>query len=171
MYNVKTATGLVQMAKRAYIENWGFCLGAYGQVLTPAVLEALTSMPGHTGEYNSEHIDYLKRFLGKRVSDCYGLVKAYLWWNDGNVKYNAAQDRNQAMAFNAAKEKGVISTMPDIPGIVLCSDGHAGVYIGNGQFIENSGIPKGIGMGIVRNGVILAGSNFEYWFKDTYIKY
>lgn len=168
---MKTAYGLVALAKMAYIENWGFCLGAYGQVLTKPVFNALLNMPGHTGEYNTANRKYIEGFIGSRVSDCYGLVKAYLWWNNGNVKYVASQDRNQQMAYNDAKEKGIIKNIPDIPGLVLCSEGHAGVYIGRGEFIECSGIPIGMRRGRIINGNIAYGSQFEYWFKDTYIQY
>lgn len=168
---MKTGKGLKELAELALEENWGFCLGGYGQVLTPDVYEAMITMPGHTGEYNYQHRYYLKKFIGNRVSDCYGLVKAYLWWNNGNVKYNPSQDRNQAMAFNAAKVKGVISDIPDIEGLVLCSEGHAGVYIGGGEFIECSGAPVGMRKGRIRDGKVIYGSDFQYWFEDTYITY
>lgn len=168
---MKTAQGLVELAKLAYNENWGFCLGAYGQILTKDVFNALINLPGHTGEYNKNNQNYIKKFIGNRVSDCYGIVKAYLWWNNGNVKYNKAQDRNQSMAYRDAKEKGTLNTLPEIPGIILCSEGHAGVYIGEGEFIECSGIPVGMRKGRIRNNIITYGSNFKYWFKDTYIKY
>lgn len=168
---MKSAEGLVELAKKAYVENWGFCLGAYGQILTNDVFKALLNIDGHTGEYNTINRDYIKKFIGKRVSDCYGLVKAYLWWNNGNIKYEAWQDRNQKMAYEASKEKGVIKNIPDIPGLVLCSEGHAGVYIGQGEFIECSGIPIGMRKGRIINGTIYYGSDFKYWFKDTYIQY
>ncbi len=168
---MKTGKGLADLAKLALIQNWGFCLGGYGQILSKDIYDTMISMPGHTGEYNYEHRNYLKKFIGNRVSDCYGLVKAYLWWNNGNVIYNPSQDRNQYMAFEAARVKGLISDMPNKEGLVLCSEGHAGVYIGFGEFIECSGAPVGMHKGRIKDGKIVLGSDFKYWFEDTYINY
>lgn len=168
---MKTGKGLAELAKLALYENWGFCLGGYGQILTNELYEIMITAEGHTGEYNYSHKNYLRQFIGNRVSDCYGLVKAYLWWNDGNVIYNPKQDRNQLMAYNEATVKGVLEDMPEIEGLVLCYEGHAGVYIGGGEFIECSGAPVGMRKGRIRNGRVVYGSEFKYWFEDNYINY
>ena len=46
--------------------------------------------------------------------------------------------------FNAAVEKGPISTMPDIPGIAVWHQGHIGVYIGNGYVIHAANTYDGV---------------------------
>lgn len=162
---------LVAFAKKALAENWGYCLGSFGNILTPAFLNAKLKQGYGVGAYNSKHQAYLKRFIDRRVTDCYGLVKGFVWWNNGNVRYIASQDRNQEGAYNAAREKGPISNIPEIPGLVLWMRGHAGVYIGNGEFIECVGAPVGMRKGRIANGRVVSGSRFTHWFKDTYITY
>lgn len=162
---------LVAFAKKALAENWGYCLGSFGNILTPVFLNAKLKQDYGVGAYNSKHQAYLKRFINKRVTDCYGLVKGFVWWNNGNVRYIASQDRNQEGAYNAAREKGPISNIPEIPGLVLWMRGHAGVYIGNGEFIECVGAPVGMRKGRIANGRVVSGSRFTHWFKDTYITY
>lgn len=168
---LKNNLELAQFAKNALSEKWGYCLGCFGQVLTTSLLHQKTAQGGGVGLYNSRHRVYLQGFMGKRVSDCYGLVKAFLWWNAGNPKYIASQDRNQEGAFNAAKEKGPLSNMPEIPGLILWMKGHAGIYVGNGEFIECVGVPVGMRKGKIVNGRVTSGSPFTHWFKDTYIEY
>lgn len=167
----KTNLGLVEHAKMALNENWGYCLGAFGNVLTSTFLNQKLTQGSGVGTYNTKHKAYLQKFMNKRVSDCIGLVKSYLWWNGGNIKYNSAQDRNTGMAYNAAKEKGVLKTMPEIPGLILYMQGHVGVYIGNGEFIECAGAPTGMRKGKISNGVVTSGSRFTHWFKDIEINY
>lgn len=168
---MKTNLELVEFAKKALAESWGYCLGTYGNILTPALQKQKMTQGYGVGEYNTRHKSYLDKYIGKRVSDCYGLVKAFAWWNNGNVKYNVQQDRNQEGAYKAAKEKGPIVSIPEIPGLVLWMKGHAGIYIGNGEFIECVGAPVGMRKGKIQNGKIVSGSKFTHWFKDTYVEY
>lgn len=168
---MKTNIELVEFAKKALKEDWGYCLGSFGNILTPSFLKQKQSQGGGVGAYNTRHNNYLRKFLNKRVTDCYGLVKAFIWWNNGNVKYVGSQDRNQEGAYKAAKEKGPISSIPEIPGLILWMKGHAGIYIGNGEFIECVGAPVGMRKGKIQNGRVVSGSKFTHWFKDTYISY
>lgn len=162
---------LVEFAKKALNENWGYCLGSFGNILTPAFMAQKMAQGYGVGIYNTRHKTYLGKFLNKRVTDCYGLVKGFVWWNGGNVRYAARQDRNQEGAFNASKEKGLLATMPEIPGLVLWMKGHAGIYIGNGEFIECAGAPVGMIKGKIQSGRVVSGSKFTHWFKDDYITY
>ena len=167
----RTNRGLVQFAETALAEKWGYCLGTFGQVLTSSLLSQKMVQGFGVGVYNTRHKSYLLGFIGKRVSDCYGLVKAYLWWDGTNPKYNAKQDVNQEGAYAAAKEKGPLKTLPEVPGLVLWMKGHAGIYIGNGEFIECVGAPIGMRKGLIKNGAVVAGSRFTHWFKDVNIQY
>lgn len=164
-------TDLVKFVKKALAENWGYCLGTFGQVLTPNLLNQKMKQGGGVGTYNTRRQAYMRKFVNKRVTDCYGLVKGFIWWNNGNVRYNASQDRNQEMAYRSATKKGIISTMPEIPGLVLYMKGHAGVYIGNGEFIECVGAPVGMRKGRISGGRVVSGSRFTHWCQDTYINY
>ena len=103
---------------------------------------------------------------GNRLCDCYGLVKGFVWLQpDGSFLYNAAQDVNTEGAFHRATEKGPLSTMPDVLGVILWMHGHVAVYIGNGEYIELAGGGVGANLGRVQ------GSQFTHWFKDTIINY
>ena len=165
-----TNTGLVAHAKKALNEKWFYGWGTYGQLATAALIESNIRQYPENAAWKT----YMTVAVGKtRLCDCYGLVKSYLWWtSDGaNPKYNNAQDRNTAGAYNAAKEKGTLSNMPEIPGIILYMQGHVGVYIGNGEFIELTGGGVGARKGTIKNGVVTSGSKFTHWFKDTFITY
>lgn len=169
---MKTNIELVNYTKKAYKENWGYCLGTFGQVLTQTLLNQKTSQGNGVGNYNTKNKAYLNRFMGKRVSDCYGIVKGFLWTDVAGVtRYNGSQDRNADTAYRNAREKGPINTIPEIPGLVLWMKGHAGVYIGNGEFIECAGAPKGMMKGKIQNGRVVSGNKFTHWFKDTNITY
>lgn len=168
---MKTNIELVEFAKQALKDDFGYCLGSFGNILTPSFLNQKLKQGYGVGAYNTRHKAYLNTYINKRVSDCYGLVKAFIWWNNGQVKYVASQDRNQEGAYKASKEKGLLKTIPEIPGLVLWMKGHAGIYIGNGEFIECVGAPIGMRKGKIINGKVTSGSKFTHWFKDTYIKY
>lgn len=172
---MKTNIELVEFAKKALVENWGYALGAFGNILTPSFLNQKLSQGGGVGAYNTRHRSYLNTYINKRVTDCYGLVKACVWWNNDSVNptynKNRLMDRNQEGAYNAAKEKGPLNTIPEIPGLILWMRGHAGIYIGDGEFIECVGAPVGMRKGKIVNGRITSGSKFTHWFKDTYINY
>lgn len=169
-----TNTGLVDLARKALKENWGYVNGTFGNILTATLLQQKCTQTGGVGEYNTYWKDrYIKNFIGQRVSDCYGLVKAYVWWtNEGaSPRYNSLMDRNQEGAYVSATEKGPLSTLPELPGVLLWMKGHVGIYIGNGEFIECAGCPVGMRKGTVKNGMVISGSKFTNWFKDNWITY
>ena len=162
---------LVEHTRRALRENWGYMLGGFCQVLTEALLKQKMSQGYKVGEYNTKWGAYLRGFLGRRTTDCYGLIKGCVWWNGGDVIYVSHQDRNQEGAFEAATEKGPLLGIPEIPGLCLYMNGHAGIYVGNGELIECIGAPKGMTLARIVNGKVSGGSNFTHWFKDTFITY
>lgn len=170
---MKSNIELVEYAKKALRENWGYCLGTYGQILTLNLQNSKMRQGYGVGQYNTRHKNYLDKYRNKMVSDCYGLVKGFVWPKDsnGSAKYVASQDRNQEGAYRASKTTGPLSTIPEIPGLILWMPGHAGIYIGNGEFIECVGAPVGMRKGRIANGRIVSGSRFTHWFKDTYIDY
>ncbi len=155
---------------RALEENWFYGWGAYGQKATPEFVDSLIM---RYPEMNTKWRSYMLRAVKEntRLCDCYGLVKSYLWWQDDGIKYNREEDRNTLMAVNYAQEKGPLSNMPDLEGVILYMKGHVGVYIGNGMFIEIMGGGIGASLGRVSNGKIIEGSRFTHWFKDRNIMY
>jgi len=164
-----TNTGLVQHSKKALKEGWYYGWGAFGKKATKDLVDNLCKQYTDNEKWRT----YMMGAVGKsRLCDCYGLIKSYLWWqsDDKDPTYNAAHDRNTTSAYNAAKEKGKLSTMPEIPGLILYMPGHVGVYCGDGDFIELAS-GKGAVAGKIRNGAVTTGSKFTDWFKDSFIEY
>ena len=166
----KTNIGLVTHSQQALNQKWFYMWGGYGQISTLEVIK------NNIRQYSSNERwrTYLEGSIDvTRVCDCYGLVKSYLWWVDdySNPKYNVLHDTNTAGAFNNAKEKGTLNTLPEVPGIILYMQGHVGVYIGDGYFIELMGNGVGAYKGKITNGVVTKGSKFTHWFKDLNIQY
>ena len=105
---------------------------------------------------------------GKKCADCIGLIKGYLWTReDGKLVYKLDNrpDKGANGMFTAAKIKGAISTLPEIPGLLLYHSGHAGVYIGDGWAIE----AQGFSAGIVKTQV--SKRNWTHWYVCPYMDY
>lgn len=160
---MKTNTGLVEHCKKALAESWGYVYGTFGQILTEKLLNyKLKQYPDNVKKY----LEYIKNhYIGKRVADCVGLIKSYLWWDGSETVYDSATDKSADGTFELAKEKGPINTIPEIQGICLWKKGHVGVYIGNGLVIE----AKGTLYGVIQTA--LNSSNWTHWFKHPFIQY
>ncbi|MDR1913673.1 MAG: C40 family peptidase [Clostridiales bacterium] len=168
---IKSNTGLVEYVNKALSEKWRYAWGGYGQKATDGVVESLVR------QYPIVNTIWREYMMGAvmdntRLSDCFGLVKGYLFTDKNETLiYNKTYDVNTALAYNRAEEKGVLSTMPDIPGVILYKKGHVGIYCGEGLFIEMLGHGVGMREGGVSNGKITSGSEFTNWFKDVNITY
>ena len=163
---MKTNIELVKHCEMALKEGFGYVWGTCGQVLTPTLFEQKKKQyPTGVGNYET----FIKsNWMDKRTVDCIGLIKSYLWWNNGNIKYNPSEDKNADMTYNSAKEKGPINTIPEIPGVILYKKGHVGVYIGNGMVIE----ARGTTAGVIKSPLKGNGSaGWTHWLKSPYISY
>ena len=134
----KNNLDLVKWAEFAYENKWGYVWGSHGQVLTE---KELIRLKGVFGSHVTDKEAYIRsHWLGRRTSDCVGLIKGYGWYDEesGTIKYgtNGMKDVTADGMFSAATEKGTINTMPDIPGLAVWHQGHIGVYIGNGYVIH-----------------------------------
>lgn len=159
-----TNLGLVEFVKKARDRKDGYVYGTFGQILTEKLLdEKLEQYPVQVGKY----LDFIKsHYMSKRVHDCVGLIKAYIWTNqNGVIVYNASQDVSANGMYNLAKIKGPIDTMPDISGICVRYDGHIGVYIGDGKVVEARGTTSGV---VETN---LKGRGWTHWLKCPFIEY
>ena len=142
----KNNLDLVKWAQMAYDNKWGYVWGSHGNVLTSSEFKRLKKV---FGANVTDKEDYIKsHWLGRRTSDCVGLIKGYGWYDEtsGIIKYgtNEMKDVTADGMFNAAVEKGPISTMPNIPGIAVWHQGHIGVYIGNGYVIHAANTYDGV---------------------------
>ena len=162
----KSNLGLVTHCKTAVKEKWGYVYGTYGEILTASILnQKIKQYQFQVKKYE----DFIRQnWLGKRTVDCVGLIKSYIWWNENAPSYQIATDKSANNMYNIAKEKGIISTLPELPGICVWRTSHIGVYIGDGQVIES----KGTKYGVVQTPLTGKGANtWTHWLKCPYIEY
>lgn len=163
---MKNNKGLVEYAQRALAEKWGYVWGTFGNELTPKLFEAkIKQYPNEVGRYK----DFISRtWLHRKTSDCVGLIKSYMWFEDGTIKYDAKTDVSANGMFERAKEKGSIETMPEIKGLLVWKKGHIGIYIGNGWVIEANSTRKGV----IKTPLKGTGSTaWTNWLKCPFITY
>jgi hypothetical protein len=163
-----TNMGLVEHAKKAVREQWHYGYGTFGERATRTVINRIvTQYPNQNARFESFLI--IAAAKPYRLCDCYGLVKSFVWWNGDNADplYNryGLIDRNTTSAYKAATEKGKINTLPEIPGLILWKQGHVGVYIGSGEFVE---LPD---VGLTARLRKVKDAGFTDWFMDTWITY
>ena len=151
---------------------------------TNSVLSSKTNQyPSHYGSSRTSR--YKQDIANKQVvADCIGGCKGYAWSNGGQGvleaigtdktftrKYgsNGCPDKSASGMFTYAKSKGMdwgtIDTLPEIPGLALFKEGHAGYYVGNGYAVEW----KGFNYGCVKTAV--KGRGWLNWYKLPFIDY
>ena len=163
----KNAADLVTYAINAYESGWGYVWGTFGSVLTEGLFQAkLDQYPDGVGNYEEFIRD---NWVGKRTTDCCGLIKGYGWLDPEtmsiNYGTNGMPDLGANQMYYNASESGTIDTIPEIPGLAVWHDGHIGVYIGNGYVIEAMGTKYGV----VKTQ--LEGRGWTHWLKVEYINY
>ena len=139
--------------------------------------------PAHYG--SSRTARYRDDIAKKKVcADCVGLIKGYQWTNGGqgviesigtdktfSSKYggHGCPDKSANGMFSYAKSKGcawgTIDTLPEVPGIALCFDGHVGVYIGGGYAVEE----RGFNYGCVKTKV--SSRKWTHWYQLPFVDY
>ena len=158
----KTAEGLIAYC-RAQVGK-PYWMGTFGQIATAALYA-----------YNKARLpgDYqwsdMPDQLGQRVHDCVGLIKGYCW-SDGPEAVpvygsNGCPDISADVMYSRCSPRGELSTLPEVPGMLLFKRGHVGVYIGRGEVIEAAGHR----VGVVRRSI--SDNHWTHWGKCPYIKY
>lgn len=172
--STKNNLDLAAYAIQAWENNWGYVWGTYGNILTESLfVYKQQQYPEGVGNY----ADFIrKNWLSRRTTDCIGLIKGYAWLDTSTMRIgyatNGMPDYGADQMVRAAKnagtsgeDYGALSTMPEIPGLMLWKSGHVGVYIGSGYAIEAAG---------TRTGVIktkVSGRGWQGWCKLPYIDY
>lgn len=161
--STKMSNELVAYAKKALADGWRYWYGTIGVRCTQDLLKRKTAQyPAHykssrTARCNSDIAQ------GRYCADCIGLAKGYMWLDEvtGAQRYksNDCPDASANGMYNRASEKGGIASMPEIPGLMLHMDGHAGIYIGGGLVIE----ARGFNYGVVQTE--LSKRPWQHWYK------
>ena len=154
-------------ATKNNLDGWGYVWGTYGSVLTDSLFASkLAQYPDGVGSYE----DFIQEnWLGRRTTDCVGLIKGYGWLDvsDMSIGYgiNGMPDVGADQMYANAIVKGDMSSMPDTPGLAVWHSGHIGVYIGNGEVIEAMGTKYGV----VKTQ--LSERSWTAWLEVPYINY
>ncbi len=159
----KTAKGLVEYCKQ--MVGLPYWCGCYGQTASAELLKRKKSQ--YPSRYTAK--DYETQF-GKKVHDCCGLIKGYMWtsepYSSNQPKYNVDQDCNAQSFYDRSTVKGSIKTFPYKDGLLVYNStkGHVGVY-SNGYVYE----AKSHALGVVKS--VFAESKWYYWSECPYISY
>ena len=161
----KTNSGLIKYAKAQIgLPYWW---GTFGQTASAALHTAKKKQ--YPSYYTAS--DFRSQY-GKRVHDCIGLIKGYLWSESPTAApiYNAGQDKSAAGMYAASKIKGKIGTFDNVPGRLIYKGStpakinHVGVYIGGGMLIEAKGHAYGVVMGPFKP------SEWQFWGQCPFIQ-
>lgn len=162
----KTNVGLVEYAKaQVGLPYW---YGCYGQTASQSLYDSKRNT--YPTMYTAK--DYSSQY-GKRVHDCSGLIKGYLWSDTATATpvYKFSQDRSAKQMYSEATEKGKIATVPDIEGVLVFKGtyastiSHVGVLSTDGYVYE----AKGHSYGVVKTKFVT--SDWNFWAKHKDIDY
>lgn len=155
----KTVKGLVEYALAQLGRPYWY--GTFGQAASKELYDQKKDQ--YPKYYNWDY-----HAIRAKVHDCVGLIKGYLWCDrseDTTPVYDATQDKSANGMYAACTTKGVITTMPDVPGVLVFYNNHVGVYIGNGEVVE----ARGRRYGVVKTK--LADRPWKNWGYCPYITY
>lgn len=169
-----TNLGLVAYAEAMLDYMSPYWFGTWGNMASEQLY--ISKSKQYPEQYNKWSKSSFSSQYGKKVHDCSGLEKGYKMnptlGEDGYVKdplalsvYMPQYDISANALEAKAKEKGLISTIPEIPGLIVWKSGHQGIYVGNGWVIEE----RGHTYGTVKTK--LSDRPWVKWLKDPDIKY
>lgn len=162
---MKNNAGLVLYAKaQVGLPYW---YGTFGQTASPTLLNSKRKQ--YPSYYKST--DFNTQY-NKRVHDCVGLIKGYLWSDTttSKPKYNASQDVSAAGMYKNSTTKGDMSTFPAINGTLVYKKSgnrisHVGIYCVDGYVYE----AKGHKFGVVKTPY--KKTDWVLWSLCPYIEY
>lgn len=139
-----TAQMLAEYCLDVYAAKWVYWYGTYGKKCTKKLYNSKRKQyPSHYGD--SRTAGYMKDIAeGRTCADCVGMIKSFFWKGgdvDAEPKYqsNGCPDVSANGMIKLCPKTGPISTIPDVPGLVVWKDGHIGVYVGGGYTVEMKG--------------------------------
>ena len=164
-----TNKGLVAYCKAMLDYRSPYWYGTFGQIANETLY--LEKKKAYPDQYNKWSKASFSEQYGKKVHDCSGLIKGYFMTPGGSsyptaaAKYDSKYDLSSSALEARATEKGPISTIPEIPGLIVWKSGHVGVYIGNQMVIEERGHTYGTVMTKITE------RPWEKWLKHPFITY
>lgn len=176
-----TNKGLMAYARCMCDYNTPYWYGVKGFICSEALYKQKKAQyPSQYPPVKWTEESFRKQF-GKKGHDCSGLPEGYLMSPciDANgictdpmkpSVYNSKYDWSANTMIERCKEKGDISTMPEIEGLVLWKEGHVALYDGK----DSNGVrwcieAKGHAFGTVRSKVSERG--FKKWGKLPEVEY
>ena len=162
---MKNNAGLVLYAKaQVGLPYW---YGTFGQTASPTLLNSKRKQ--YPSYYKST--DFNTQY-NKRVHDCVGLIKGYLWSDTptSTPKYDASQDVSADGMYSKSIKKGDMSTFPAINGTLVYKKSgnrisHVGIYCVDGYVYE----AKGHKFGVVKTPY--KQTDWVLWSLCPYIEY
>ena len=150
-----------------------YWFGTFGQTASRALYNEKKSQYSQYYPPKSWTEASFTKDFGKRVCDCAGLIKWFLWADNminKNPSYKASEDWGATTFYNKCTSKGKIGTLPaDKVGLLVfngndSTKSHVGVIVDNdGTVVE----AKGHAYGVVKS----KASSWGYWGKCNLIKY
>lgn len=137
---MKTNLDLVAYAEAQVGKPYWY--GTYGSVASKSYYNAKKKQ--YPKYYNWS---YTTDVEGVKVHDCIGLIKGAMWCDsptDTKPAYKSSEDMSASGMRRKCKVKGAISTIPDVPGLLVFSEGHIGVYVGGGYVVDARNHSKGV---------------------------
>lgn len=163
-----TNIGLLENTIKCYKNSNYYIYGTYGQKLTSSLVEY--KIKQYPSFYRTEQRrKNARNAVGKYkyAYDCVGVIKAYLFGGFANVKYNSKYDLSANGMYNKCTEKGKISTIPNIKGLLVWMNGHIGVY--DGQKYTYECTVSGGTFRIIKT--VAKTRGWTNWGKCAYISY
>lgn len=136
-----------------------YIMGTNGKEFTQSMYNDLCKR-NPAGWFTDKRKSGIKKWIGIPTTDCHGLIEWFV-----RTRTGASYDTTADGAFTAAKVKGDIKTIPEMPGVCVRYKGHVGVYIGGGYVVEARGYDYGVCI------TKLAGRGWTNWYQHPKIEY
>lgn len=149
---------------------WYAC---FGNVASESLYNSKRSEPQNKKYYDSWSKSTFTDDYGKRVTDCAGLLKWFLWsdsMTNKNPTYKASEDFGATTFYNKCTSKGKISSLPAEKVGICVFNGNDTTKTHMGVIVDNNGTvveAKGHAYGTVKS----KASSWDYWGKCHLIKY
>lgn len=149
---------------------WFAC---YGNVASEQLYNSKRSEPQNKKYYDSWSKSTFTDDYGKRVTDCAGLPKWFLWSDSMEHKaptYKSSEDYGATGFWNKCTEKGDIKTIPAHKVGILVFKGTGSTKTHVGVVVDDAGTvveAKGHAYGVIKSNI----KSFDCWGKCHLIKY